>query len=187
MRLAVVLLAVVLLAGCCHPGAAGVQAEHAGRAHCGPVTLAPGGGWRTRSATAGGLRIAEATTATFREPEGVFPDRTLAALPPNGILVAAWDYGREPQRNLAPARRLPYRLAGFRHDRGWEGQPAANVPQYVLFTSLRHHGLDVRVFFGRQDPSGQLRARAQAELATLRWRLCTPPGVRPRTPTVTVP
>jgi hypothetical protein len=117
----------------------------------------------------------------------VFPDETLRALPRDGILVAAWDYGRAPQHNLSPRRRLPYRLAEFRHDRGWEGQPAVNVPQYVLFTSLRGHMLDVRVFFGRQQPSSRLRARAQAELATLRWRFCATTGVRPRTPAVTVP
>ena len=140
-----------------------------------------------RTTTSGGLRIAEATTASFHEPAGAFPDRTLAALPRDGILVTAWDYGREPQRNLSPTRRLPYRLVEFRHDRGWEGQPAANVPQYVLFTSRHHHMLDVRVFFGRQHLSSRLRARAQAELATLRWRFCSTTGVRPRTPTVTVP
>jgi hypothetical protein len=151
------------------------------------VKLATGDGWRTRTATAGGLRIAEATTAAFHEPAGVFPDRTLAALPPDGILVAAWDYGRAARRDLPPARRLPYRLVEFRHDRGWEGQPATNVPQYVLFTSLRHHGLDVRVFFGRQHPSGRLHARAQSELATLRWHLCATTGVRPRTRLVTGP
>jgi hypothetical protein len=185
MRLAVALLAG--LASCCHPGAAGVHPGHAAHARCGPVKLAAGNGWRTRATTAGGLRIAEATTASFHEPAGAFPDRTLAALPRNGILIAAWDYGPAPRRNLPPTRRLPYRLAELRHDRGWEGQPAANVPQYLLFTSRRHHVLDVRVFFGRQDPSSRLRARAQAELATLRWRLCTPTGVRPRTPLVTVP
>jgi hypothetical protein len=37
----------------------------------------------------------------------------------------------------------------------------------------------VRVFFGRQDPSSRLRARAQAELATLRWRLCATTGSDP--------
>ena len=115
------------------------------------MKLAAGNGWRTRATTAGGLRIAEATTAAIHEPAGAFPDRTLAALPRNGILIAAWDYGRAPERSLPPTRRLPYRLAEFRHDRGWEGQPTANVPQYVLFASRRRHVLDVRVFFGRQD------------------------------------
>jgi hypothetical protein len=47
------------------------------------------------------------------------------------------------------------------------------VSQYVIFTSRRHHALDVRVFFGRQHPSSRLRTRAQAELATLQWRLCS--------------
>jgi hypothetical protein len=173
MRVAAVL---VLLAGCCHPEAAGVHAGGWTRARCGPVSLAAGHGWRARTTTSGGLRIAEATTASYHEPERVFPNQTLRALPPNGILIAAWDYGRVPQHNLSHMHRgLPYRLAEFRHDRGWEGQPAANVPEYVLFTSLNGHALDVRVFFGRQRPTTRVRARAQAELATLRWGFCDRP------------
>jgi hypothetical protein len=122
-------------------------------AGCGPVALATGHGWRARSTTSGGLRIAEATTtARFHEPAGVFPDASLRALPPQGILVTASDFGRERPRNLAPTHRLPYRLSEFPHDRSWEGQLVGNVPQYVLFTSLRRHGLDVGVFFGRQKP-----------------------------------
>ena len=141
---------------------------------CGPVAaLAAGHGWRTRSTTSGGLRIAEATTATYHESEGAFPDRTLRALPPDGILVAAWDYGRARAGLLPRPRGMPYRLADFHHDRGWEGQPAVNVPQDVLFRSLRHHLLDVRVFFGRQDPGRRVRPAAQAELTSLQWHLCT--------------
>ncbi|MDX6495753.1 MAG: hypothetical protein QOE17_1739, partial [Gaiellales bacterium] len=70
---------------------------------------------------------------------------------------------------LAKPRAMPYQLTQFRHDRGWEGQPAANVPQYVLFTSLDAHLLDVRVFFGTQRPSDDQVKRAQAELDTLSW------------------
>jgi hypothetical protein len=169
MRIGVALL-VAVVAGC-HGGASGVHSQRPARARCGRVTLATGEGWRTRSTTAGGLRIGQATTARFHEGPGEFPDSTLRALPPDGIVVAATDYGREP-RNLPRAERLPYPLAEFRHDRGWEGQPKVSVPQYVLFTSLRGHLLDVRVFFGRQDPSSQLLDRAQAELTSLRWGLC---------------
>jgi hypothetical protein len=50
-------------------------------------------------------------------------------------------------RSAAEPRPMPYQLTQFRHGRGWEGQPAANVPQYVLLTSLDAHLLDVRVFF----------------------------------------
>jgi hypothetical protein len=103
------------------------------------------------------------------EPE--FPDSTLRALPPDGILVAATDYGREPG-NLPRPERLPYPLAEFRCDRGWEGQPKVSVPQYVLITSTRGHLLDVRVFFGTQDPGSDLLDRAQAELTSLRWGPC---------------
>jgi len=165
MRFGVVLL--VLLAGACHGGASGSDTERSGHTRCHEVTFAPGGGWRTRSTTAGGLRIGEATTARFNEPAAVFPGATLRKLPPDGIVVYAADYGRSSQ---PPRRRsLPYALAGFRHDHGWEGQPAPNVPQYVLFTSLEGHLLDVRVFLGAQDPSRRLARRAQAELGSLRW------------------
>jgi hypothetical protein len=172
MRVGLVVL-VFLAAGCL--GASSAALSGAGRVHparCGSVALAGGHGWRTRSTTSGGLRIAEATTARFHEPAAVFPDTSLRALPPDGILVMASDFGREPRRNLSPTRRLPYQLAEFRHDRGWEGQPVINVPQFVLFTSLRDHGLDVRVFFGRQNPGTRVFAQAQAELASLRWHLC---------------
>ena len=111
-----------------------------------------------------------------RGPRASSRTSTLRALPPDGIVVAATDYGREPH-NLPQAERLPYPLAEFRHDRGWEGQPNVSVPQYVLFTSLRSHLLDVRVFFGRQDPSSRLLDRAQAELTSLRWGLCARGGV----------
>jgi hypothetical protein len=168
MRLGVVVL--VLLAGACHGGAARSDTGRAGDPHCRQVTFAPGGGWRTRSTTAGGLRIAEATTTRFLEPAAVFPGPSLRRLPSNGILVYAADYGRSSQ--LPHRRSLPYALTEFRHDRGWEGQPATNVPEYVLFTSLDGHLLDVRVFFGTQDPSRHVTDRAQAELASLRWGFC---------------
>jgi hypothetical protein len=133
------------------------------------VSFASGHGWRTRSTTAGGLRIGEATTARFHEPASVFPDSTLRELPPHGIVLYAADYGRMSQ--LPRRRPLPYVLAEFRHDHGWEGQPAPNVPQYVLFTSLPGHLLDVRVYFGTQSPPGGLTGRAQAELGSLCWGL----------------
>lgn len=163
---------VVLLAAGCHGGRS--AAPSSGHAHprCLPVSFTRAPGWRTRSTMSGGLRIAEATTARFHERASEFPDATLRSLPRDGILVTASDYGREARRNLGRRRRPPYRLVEFRHDRGWEGQPDVNVPQYVLFTSLRHHALDVRVFFGTQTPSHRLADRAEAELASLRWGFC---------------
>jgi hypothetical protein len=168
MRFGVVLL--VLFAGACHGRANGSDTERSGHTRCRAVTFRPGDGWRTRSTTAGGLRIGAATTLRFNEPTDVFPGATLRHLPPDGIVVYGADYGRSSR--LPRRRGLPYALAEFRHDHGWEGQPAPNVPQYVLFTSLYGHLLDVRVFFGTQDPSRGLTDRAQAELSSLRWGFC---------------
>ena len=114
MRYGVVLL--VLLAGACHGGASRSGVERSGHPRCHEVTFAPGGGWRTRSTTAGGLRIGEATTARFHEPAAVFPGATLRKLPQNGIVAYAADYGRS--RRLPRRRSLPYALAEFRHDHG---------------------------------------------------------------------
>src|SRR6185312_14965641 len=111
-----------------------------------------------------------AAPAAVHGPGGNLPGATLRTLPPDGIVVHAADYGRSSR---PPRRRsLPYALAAFRHDHGWEGQAAPNVPQYVLFTSLEGHLLDVRVFFGTQHPSRPLARRAQAELDSLRWGFC---------------
>jgi len=170
MRLRLALI-VLLTAGCYGGSATTVPTRHA-RTNCGSVTLAQGHGWRARSTTSGGFRIAEATTADFRESAGEFPDASLRHLPPDGIFVTAWDSGRELRRNLGPHCPMPYRLAEFRHDPGWEGQPSVNVPQYVLWTRIGRHALDVRVFFGQQHPGALVVRRAQDELASLRWRLC---------------
>jgi len=39
------------------------------------------------------------------------------------------------------------------------------VPEYVLWQRVNGNFLDVRVYFGTQNPSGDLTAEAQAELA----------------------
>ncbi len=97
----------------------------------------------------------------------MFPGETLRRLPPGGSVIFVDAFRTPSTLPKAAARPLPYRLPDFRDDRGWEGQPAVNVPRYVLFTSRDGHMVDVRVFFGTQAPSERLRARAQAELDTL--------------------
>ena len=103
----------------------------------------------------------------------MFPSVTLRRLPRRGIVIFASGWLAQsppPPLSTVPAPRpLPYQLSQFRHDRGWEGQPAPNVPQFVLFTSSDKHLLDVRVFFGTHHPSRKQVARAQRELTTLSW------------------
>jgi hypothetical protein len=115
--------------------------------------------------------MAEASTSIFHDPPGVFPSVTLQKMPRDGIVIlgSGWLAQPPPLSTVPAPRQQPYQLSQFRHDRGWEGQPATNVPQFVLFTSSDKHLLDVRVFFGTQHPSRQQVARAQRELNTLSW------------------
>jgi hypothetical protein len=85
----------------------------------------------------------------------------------DGILVWAETVGRG-RTGFPPGIAWPPRLARFRVDRGWEGQPAANIQQRVWVGSVHGWDLDVRVFFAMQHPSAALRTKAQAELSRLR-------------------
>lgn len=174
MRLAFVIV-VLVTAGCGGLSGSGLTAGSRSVLHgqWPRPSLADGRGWFTRTATGGGIASAEASTTTLQDPPGVFPSVTLQRLPRGGIVIVASGWLAQsppPPLSKVPAPRpLPYQLSQFRHDRGWEGQPAPNVPQFVLFTSSDKHLLDVRVFFGTQHPSRQQVARAQRELATLSW------------------
>jgi hypothetical protein len=83
-----------------------------------------------------------------------------------GVLVWASTVGRG-RAGFRPMA-WPPRLASFRVDRGWEGQPAANVQQRLRFGRVGDWDLDVRVYFGTQHPGRILLAKAQAELRRLR-------------------
>ena len=63
--------------------------------------------------------------------------------------------------------RWPPRLADFRVDRGWEGQPANRIQQRLVWISAGGWRLDVRVYFGTQHPSRALLEAVQAELNRL--------------------
>ncbi len=144
-----------------------VCAEHV-RADAGAEPV--GGGRLDReNCQVGGIATAEASTAPLRDPAGVFPDVALRRLPASGIVIFASGYQEGSPPPLPAGPPLPYRLSEYRRDAGWEGQPAVNVPQYVLAASRGNHLLDVRVFFGTQAPNDRELARAQAELGTLSW------------------
>jgi hypothetical protein len=163
-----VVIACVVTAAACSAGAGPRAVAHPARGRPPRPALASASGWHVRVTRSDALPTAEASTGPLLDAPGDFPDRTLTALPRAGIViyVTAFD-DSAPARNLPPDIAMPYRLASFRHDRGWEGQPAPNVPEYVLFTRTGPYLLDVRVFFGSQDPSAAQLDRAQIELGTL--------------------
>lgn len=85
----------------------------------------------------------------------------------HGILVWADTVGHG--RKGFPSRPTwPPRLASFRIDHSWEGQPAPNIEQRTWVGAVHAWDLDVRVFFGTRRPDAALRAQAQAELQRLR-------------------
>jgi hypothetical protein len=91
----------------------------------------------------------------------------LKHLSTQGIVIWASNEGRGGITPTFTRARLPLRLASFRTDRMWEGQPAANVQQRLRWASVQGWQLDVRVYFATQHPGKALLASAQAELNRL--------------------
>ena len=132
------------------------------------ASFRPASGWLVERAGADNPSLVVAVTA--RDASTVHPVALFGSfkkLSRNGILVWADTVGRG-RPGFTTATAWPPRLARFRVDHGWEGQPAANIQQRVWVGSVHGWDLDIRVFFATQHPSAALRAKAQAELSRLR-------------------
>jgi hypothetical protein len=132
------------------------------------ASFRPSSGWVVASGGAGNPGLVVAVTApdvAAIRPVALFG--SFKKLSRDGILVWAGTEGRGltgfPSRVAWPPR-----LARFRIDHSWEGQPAPNIEQRTWVGVVYGWDLDVRVFFATQHPSVALRARAQAELSHLR-------------------
>jgi hypothetical protein len=98
-------------------------------------------------------------------PLGVFAG--LKKLGPGDALIwATTDRRGAFPRPFKPAA-WPPRLADFRIDHGWEGQPLPRIQQRVLALTTHGWSLDVRVYFGTQHPGKPLLANVRAELRRL--------------------
>jgi hypothetical protein len=64
-------------------------------------------------------------------------------------------------------RELPLELADAEIRPVWEGQPDPDIPEYLLLSRVKQQWVDVRVFFGTQQPSQSLLEEAQAGLEQL--------------------
>jgi hypothetical protein len=101
---------------------------------------------------------------------GVFPTQTLKHLTEDGIVFYAVIGARGELAGVDsgyPSRQLPLQLSDAEIQRGWEGQPNSNVPEYILTADVNGYNLAVYVFFGNQHPSATLIQRAQQELDRL--------------------
>jgi hypothetical protein len=93
----------------------------------------------------------------------------LERLRPRGIIIWATTIGQVATSPFPPFSRArwPLRLAAFRIDRDWEGQPAPNIQQRLRALSIRGWNLEVRLYFATQHPDKKLLAEAQAQLDRL--------------------
>jgi hypothetical protein len=100
------------------------------------------------------------------------PGAPLTDLPADGIAVVAslggpyTGPGPDP-RDSFPKLDLPLTLSGAHLRRGWEGQPASNIPEYVIWGWIKGQFVDVRLYFGTQMPRETMLANANTELARL--------------------
>jgi hypothetical protein len=117
--------------------------------------VGPDGEWTT----------AWASTIPYADEWNALPmQRTLERLPANGIVI--W-LGLSRTNRFPPefeAREPPFRLDTFERHEAWEGQ-VRDIPEHRLWATVHEDTmLDLRVFFGRRDPSEEMRAEAQAML-----------------------
>ncbi|SRR6266511_4251079 len=98
------------------------------------------------------------------------PFNTLERLPGHGIViwVGLSRTNRFPPRpegdQTFPARTPPFSLDDFDPRGAWEGQ-VRDLPEYLLLATVRgQYDVDLRVYFGRPDPTEAMRASAQAVL-----------------------
>jgi DNA-binding beta-propeller fold protein YncE len=139
--------------------------------------FAPASGWYTSST---GLYpdppqvpAATASTIPLEEPVvGELPLETLKHLPKSGVIVWVGASQRPPWGHF-PAGSLPPQLGDADVRSGWEGQPNADAPEYLILRYVNGFNLETRVYFGRQHPSDEQASRAQQELDRLELPLNT--------------
>jgi hypothetical protein len=142
-----------------------------------PATFAAADGWETGSSGAAKVRPdgqqtwTWASTVPYRdEPFQFLPHKTLAALPPDGIVIDVQLFGPDERQRAATS---PLRITPADGPGSMEGL----TPPFSLYGTGgrmpgRDYDVDVSVLFGREHPTAEQFARANAELARLdlpRW------------------
>jgi hypothetical protein len=142
-----------------------------------PPRFRPRGGWLVGDSgpadvdADGEFTTAWAATLPWSDDWNALPaSGTLGQLPRNGIAI--WVLAQRDNRFVPtpegdrwhPPDASPFRLADFEHRPMWEGQ-VRDLPEYVLWRTVRSgYRIDLRVYFGRPDPTPDIRAEAQAML-----------------------
>jgi hypothetical protein len=124
-------------------------------------------GWYARATSAAFAHeppCAAVATIAPRERPCAFPHRTVAALPPVGVLVRVVAYGDLPRD--VPRARLPLALAEAPVQHCFEGLDCRYAFQQLL-VRVRGQALWVWAIYGRAHPSPAQRAAAAREVARL--------------------
>jgi hypothetical protein len=134
------------------------------------IELPPGwDGYATRIGPDREVPVIWAANTPFTEGSAgaEFPQQTLATLPEDGVAVEV--VGQPPPVGASrPLLSTPLRLSdGYFLAEAYEGQPAAHVSTQIIEARLEGHALYVQVFFGRNQPTAAMRARADDVLASL--------------------
>jgi hypothetical protein len=137
------------------------------------ATFASAPGWDTgttgpaKEQPDGQQTMTWASTVPYRDSGFQLPPRdTIEQLPPDGIVIDAQLFGpvERYERNAEP----PFRIEQAEREFPWEGQ-VGEVPLYSI--GGRVHGqsyeVSIWVFFGRNHPTAEQVAAADAELARL--------------------
>jgi len=148
-----------------------------------PPTFDPAEGWNTAStgpvpAGTEGLSVTWAANVPFKAQDlrdsaqvGQLlftPRETMRALPADGVVLVT----DLPLPDKVPAtpgpgfpeRELPLQLSDAEVQHSWEGQVAPNVPFYWVQGIVNEQYVEVRAYFGTQDPSPETLQAAQEEL-----------------------
>lgn len=134
----------------------------------------PGTGGRDEARAEGEFTTSWASTVPYADEWNTLPPfETLERLPRDGVVI--WlglsRTNRFPPRpegdETFPARKPPFSLEDFERREGWEGQ-VRDLPEYLLLGTVRgQYNVDLRVYFGRRDPTEAMLAAAQAMLDSL--------------------
>lgn len=150
-----------------------------------PPTFEPAEGWNVASTGpvpvgTEGLSVTWAANVPFKAldlrdsaqvGQLVFtPRKTMQALPADGVvLVTDLPLHKVPATPGPgfPERELPLQIFDAEVQQSWEGQVAPNVPFYLVQAVVNEQYVEVRAFFGTQDPSPETLRAAQEELNRL--------------------
>jgi hypothetical protein len=107
-----------------------------------------------------------ASTVRYRDcPNCIPPHRTLAHLPPRGIVIQLSNGRERPDR--APVGKWPPRIRASKITAGFEGV-SKRYGVFQTFIRTGHLERFLFVWFGRAHPTRRQLARANAELRTVR-------------------